>query len=551
MKRIFHNLPGALAVLLTVLHQASTGFAQSSAFSYQGRLLAGGSPATGTFDLRFKLYADSLGNTQVGSTFLTNAVDVSNGLFIVVLDFGNQFPGANRWLGVDVKTNGGPGYTTLSPLQPVTPTPYAITAANLSGSIATTQLPPGVVTNNASGLNLTGNFTGTGANLTNVNAATLGGLSSAGFWRTNGNSGANPTNGAFLGTTDNLPLEFKVNGTRALRLEPTSNNLANVIGGFASNLVSPGVLGGTIAGGGGAEWFGPTPPQTIGESYATIGGGIGNVVQASVATVAGGERAFIDSNAYNAFIGGGAYNSISSADSAISGGRGNTISSNAYYATISGGVGNTISTNGYYAAIGGGYANTISTNGYFATIGGGAENISSGYGATVPGGSFNTAGGDYSFAAGLQARANHQGAFVWADSQSLDFASTGNDQFLVRASGGVGLYSSAVKVGANAQYYVPGGEQNLRLIRGVISSTGTILSGSGFTVAHPGTGMYTVTFTSSFNDTPTITATVQSGLSRLITSTSVGAGSAQFRTFVSSNEAPADLQFHFIAIGTR
>jgi hypothetical protein len=45
--------------------------------------------------------------------------------------------------------------------------------------------------------------------------------------------------------------------------------------------------------------------------------------------------------------------------------------------------------------------------------------------------------GSYSFAAGQQAYAGHNGAFVWADSQNAQFSSTANDQFNVRANGGV------------------------------------------------------------------------------------------------------------------
>jgi len=40
----------------------------------------------------------------------------------------------------------------------------------------------------------------------------------------------------------------------------------------------------------------------------------------------------------------------------------------------------------------------------------------------------------------------HQGAFVWADSQNAVFASTANDQFLLRAAGGVGI-NTATPVG--------------------------------------------------------------------------------------------------------
>src|SRR5207249_2453898 len=39
----------------------------------------------------------------------------------------------------------------------------------------------------------------------------------------------------------------------------------------------------------------------------------------------------------------------------------------------------------------------------------------------------------------LQAKALHNGAFVWADPTGTDFASTAANQFLIRASGGVGI----------------------------------------------------------------------------------------------------------------
>jgi len=53
--------------------------------------------------------------------------------------------------------------------------------------------------------------------MTNVNAATLNGSTSAGFEETNGNTGVNSTNGAFLGNADNLPLELKLNNARVFR----------------------------------------------------------------------------------------------------------------------------------------------------------------------------------------------------------------------------------------------------------------------------------------------------------------------------------------------
>jgi hypothetical protein len=82
---------------------------------------------------------------------------------------------------------------------------------------------------------------------------------------------------------------------------------------------------------------------------------------------------------------------------------------------------------------------TNTAGGAASTVGGGVGNTASGYFSTVPGGVSNTAAGAYSFAAGNRAKANHTGSIVLADSTNADFASTAADQFLIRASGGVGI----------------------------------------------------------------------------------------------------------------
>jgi hypothetical protein len=87
--------------------------------------------------------------------------------------------------------------------------------------------------------------------------------------------------------------------------------------------------------------------------------------------------------------------------------------------------------------VGGGQFNEAS--GVSATVGGGNSNGASASWATVPGGLSNFAQGAYSFAAGRRARANFDGNFVWGDSTNANFASTGPDQFLIRAAGGVGI----------------------------------------------------------------------------------------------------------------
>ena len=134
--------------------------AQGSVFTYQGRLLDGGSPANGTnYGMVFYLFDASTNGTQLGSLGIPS-VAISNGLFTVNLSFGaTAFHGSNRWLEITVQKNGG-AFTTLTPRQQITPAPYAITAGGVvnSGSGLTnlnaTSLTSGVVADSRLGTNV-------------------------------------------------------------------------------------------------------------------------------------------------------------------------------------------------------------------------------------------------------------------------------------------------------------------------------------------------------------------------------------------------------------
>lgn len=109
--------------------------ALGNSFTYQGRLTDAGSPANGTYDLRFILYdADSAG-ASVGSTQTKEDVTVTNGLFSVELDFGvAAFNGDARWVEISVRPGASAGtFTVLSPRQPISPTPYALFAKAAAG----------------------------------------------------------------------------------------------------------------------------------------------------------------------------------------------------------------------------------------------------------------------------------------------------------------------------------------------------------------------------------------------------------------------------------
>ena len=189
-------------LVLSVLLAVPSSFAQTTVFTYQGRLNSNGNPVTGSYDLTFTLFNASSSGAALSGPVTNAAVGVSNGLFNVTLDFGNSFSSGERWLEIGVRTNGAGSFDILSPRQQITSTPYAVqalsantavtattattaatagsvAATNVSGTLPLSALPAAVITNGASGLNVGGNFTGTfsgnGNGLTNLNAAKLTG----------------------------------------------------------------------------------------------------------------------------------------------------------------------------------------------------------------------------------------------------------------------------------------------------------------------------------------------------------------------------------------
>src|SRR5882724_4386905 len=145
----------AFLLLLATLTPQLSAWAQGTAFTYQGHLHDGGSPANGTnYGMTFRLYDAPTNGNQLASVGV-GSVSVTNGLFNVPLDFGANFPGTDRWLEITVQKNGG-AFTTLIPRQNLTPAPYAVTAANLSGT-----LPAGRVTGNLPDGSIAGTYSST------------------------------------------------------------------------------------------------------------------------------------------------------------------------------------------------------------------------------------------------------------------------------------------------------------------------------------------------------------------------------------------------------
>jgi hypothetical protein len=322
-----------------------------------------------------------------------------------------------------------------------TGTPNFIPVWTSSSTIGNSLMQQSGTNVNVGGGIVANTLSGNGAGVTNVNAATLGGLPSGAFAQL----GAPNTFTMSQTINGNLTLSGSINNSLTLQGNLTDSNLdqsANVIGGFGGNNTFPGnsvasgVVGATIAGGGGGLLVGNFAyPNVVTGTWGTVGGGANNQAGGgNSSTVSGGFQNIASGSV--ATIGGGNQNTASGGDATIGGGGENTASGDG--ATIAGGGINTAS--GLSATVGGGNGNTASLEA--ATVGGGEHNSATGMFATVPGGNTNTASGQGSFAAGTLATASNQGSFVWSDTTTIAF-DTAPNQFVARASGGFTFWTGA------------------------------------------------------------------------------------------------------------
>ncbi len=130
----------AAFVVFMVLVAVDGVHAQTSEFTYQGSLSTSGMPANGSYDFEFRLFDTLAVGVQQGPTVARNGVSVSNGIFAVSLDFGNQFPGASRFLEIRTRVAGGGAFTPLLPRQPINGTPYAVRSLSSGTAGNATQL---------------------------------------------------------------------------------------------------------------------------------------------------------------------------------------------------------------------------------------------------------------------------------------------------------------------------------------------------------------------------------------------------------------------------
>ena len=403
--------------------------------NYQGMLMDGSTYPSGVFDFQFTLYDDPTAGSVIGQLNSDNIV-VTQGQFSTDLSFNEgSFTGHQRWLAIAVKSDSGSVYVPLSPRQPLTAAPIALslpglwtrqneTSPNLIGGYSGNMVP-------AQGVGISIGGGGTFGELQQVydNYTVIGGgaKNSAGSNDGNvANDGYATISGGFENTTTQEYTVIgggqtnSISGAWSVISGGTTNTISDrfsTIGGGSYNLVQ--AQFGTIGGGGSTT---NTTGNRVYDNYSTIGGGYNNQAGGQDAnpgtqpftTIGGGSTNM--AGAVGSTIGGGRTNTTSGDYSVIGGGYNN--SATALYATVGGGGSATNATGNRaydnYTTVGGGYNNVAGINDAvgqpFATVSGGGSNTASGYASTIGGGRVNSASGEYAVIGGgynNSARANY------------------------------------------------------------------------------------------------------------------------------------------------
>ena len=106
--------------------------------------------------------------------------------------------------------------------------------------------------------------------------------------------------------------------------------------------------------------------------------------------------------------------------------------------------------------------------------------------------------------------------------------------------------SGTVNLGGNGELFAPGGEENLRIIRGAVDPAGNVLQGSGFTVQQGQRGEYTINFNTPFSGVPVVTISADVGFAHITCTASTC-------SVLTLNTIPnlVSRAFNFIAAGPR
>lgn len=414
----------SLIFTIVVLMAGSLSAQVPSVIAYQGRLTgSGGTPLTGSYSLTFTIYRDSLGTYSLWNEQHT-AVAVTDGLFNVKLGSVSSFPtdlfsAPNRFLGISVNHA-----AELQPLTRFNAVPYALNAGSITGGEQITlESSSGDVTTIGAGSNVLSAYNDLGRLRLKI--------------------GLDP---AVTGSPEIGPID----GGGAVSIYDNDGDLRIRMG--LDNPSSPSALARVLPiDGGGAVSFYRRATARSGEAIYDKLAEFGEEGLVLFGATESDTTAKLTS-AGDLFSSG----TVTFGSGSSSGAYGTTIFginniANDSLMTISGGKDNS-GFWGSHAVISGGLNNEVS--GYFSVIGGGRDNvILGGDYSVIPGGYQNTVEGNYSWGGGLGASVGFDGCFVWTDSDTIQGPATASadNQFIVKALGGVGFNTNVPKAGLHAK----------------------------------------------------------------------------------------------------
>ncbi len=416
--RITRHMQSLFLALLFIL-SANIALAQTTQFTYQGKLTNSGSPANDNYIIRFGLFDSLTGGTEISfNTFL--GVPVTNGIFTVNLDFGAAaFTGANRFLEISVVPEPGGTFTVLSPRQQITSTPYSIRsseAAKLEGIAASGFIQNTTAQQAATNFNISG--AGTANSFDAATQYNIGGS------RVLSATGANLFAGISAGAANTSGFSNSFFGFGAGQVNNTGffNSFFGAGAGFVNTNGSNNSFFGQTAGqantsGANNAFFGQAAgaANTTGSNNTLLGAGADTAVNNLSFAAAIGAGAVV--NASNTLVLGRSADTVSAPGSLNVAGTaaanlfnattqynigGNRILSNAGVNNLFAGVGagqvNTGGNNSFFGA-GTGQANTTGGSNSFFGAGAGTSNttgsLNSFFGVNA--GLFNSSGGTNSF----------------------------------------------------------------------------------------------------------------------------------------------------------
>ena len=382
---------------------------QGESFNYQGKLTVNNQPANGVFDFRVEFSDAFEAGNIVASTFMP-LVNVEDGIFNLNLDIGDfAFSGNEVWIELHVAETGVLPLDVLLPRQLITNAPYAIQSKFVASN--------GVDSNSIKD-----------ASVNSIDIA----FGAVGTIQIQDNSVTTEkiANGSLSAIDiDSSSIQRRILGTCA-----AGNSIRAIEhdGSVTCETDDSGNEGWGLTGNSGINANNNFIGTTDNESFIIKA----NNIQALKATDEDGLGHMnlilgTDTNKINK-VNGSRIENVG-----ILGGRDNIISTSSVSDTV------------LRSAIVGGTENKITDVNRSIILGGNNNEISlSGAYGIIAGGSYNKIIREGGFAAGFGSKVNHPGGWVWNDisdplNEANSFGTTAENQFLIRAVGGVGIGTNA------------------------------------------------------------------------------------------------------------